>query len=91
MSFKYTAALRINIILLNLSNYSYADRCLLLHRINIYFVFTKGAKKTLAKNSDWTDQKAAWISACCAVGLTILTAAIGVPLLRRHVNKKFDS
>ena len=51
--------------------------------INIYFVFTKGAKKTLTKNNgnDWSDDKAAWIAFVIAAGLAIISIA-GIPLIR---------
>eukprot|EP00245_Coleochaete_scutata_P015149 TRINITY_DN663_c0_g1_i1.p1 TRINITY_DN663_c0_g1~~TRINITY_DN663_c0_g1_i1.p1 ORF type:complete len:648 (-),score=96.18 TRINITY_DN663_c0_g1_i1:684-2627(-) len=59
--------------------------------INIYFVFTKGAKKTLAKNDNsWTDKTSAWVSAVCAAGLTLLTVIAVIPWLRSKLNKRFD-
>lgn len=56
--------------------------------VNLYFVFTKGAKKMLSNNSDWDDTKAAWVSAVCAIGLGILTTVIAVPFLRYRILKK---
>jgi phosphate/sulfate permease len=66
-------------------------------QVNIYFVFTKGAKKALQANNtkdgnnadDWTDQKALWIAAVCAAGLSVLTAAVAVPLLWKRIESKF--
>lgn len=46
----------------------------------------------IASDDDsWTDGKAAWIAAVCAAGLTVFTAAVVVPLLKRHVDRQFDS
>ena len=60
--------------------------------INIYFVFTKGAKKMLASSSkDWSDGKAAWISAVIAGVAALLTALIIVPLLHRRIKTFFDA
>ena len=59
--------------------------------INMYFVFTKGAKKALSSNSDWSDAKAAWIAVLVALGVGALAAVIILPLLRRHCEKLFDS
>lgn len=57
-----------------------------------YFVFTKGAKKLLTTEEDsWTDAKAAWIAAACAVGVTVFVAGIGMPLLKWYTNKRYDS
>lgn len=57
--------------------------------INIYFVFTKGAKKTFQQQNnsadDWSDAKAAWISAVVAAGLSI-TSYFCIPLVRRWVH-----
>ncbi|PNH03788.1 Phosphate-repressible phosphate permease [Tetrabaena socialis] len=58
--------------------------------INIYFVFTKGAKKMITSSeSDWTDAKAAWIAACCAAGLCFLTIVLVLPLLKYRADRKF--
>ncbi|BBN09031.1 solute carrier family 20 (sodium-dependent phosphate transporter) [Marchantia polymorpha subsp. ruderalis] len=59
--------------------------------INLYFVFTKGAKKALSSNDEWTDAKAAWVSACIAAGITLLTIFVALPLLRKMANRQFDS
>ncbi|KAL2632064.1 hypothetical protein R1flu_016750 [Riccia fluitans] len=59
--------------------------------INMYFVFTKGAKKTLSSSSDWTDAKSAWVSAIIAGGVTLLCIFIALPLLRRKADSHFDS
>jgi len=58
--------------------------------INIYFVFTKGAKKSLGSSGDWSDGKSAWIAMVIAVGIAIITALIILPLLKRHCEKLFD-
>ena len=49
----------------------------------------QGAKKSLS-SSDWSDAKAAWISAVVAGGLAALAACIGIPLLKKWVSKSFD-
>jgi sodium-dependent phosphate transporter len=59
--------------------------------INIYFVFTKGAKKSLSSAGDWSDAKSAWIAIVIAIGIAIITALIVLPLLKRHCEKLFDS
>ncbi|KXZ44981.1 hypothetical protein GPECTOR_60g759 [Gonium pectorale] len=56
--------------------------------INIFFVFTKGAKKTFSKEQ-WTDAKSAWVSMAVAGGLALLTGALVLPLLRRKATRKF--
>ncbi|KAJ9518999.1 hypothetical protein QJQ45_026327 [Haematococcus lacustris] len=59
--------------------------------ICIYFVFTKGAKKSLTTgDDDWTDAKAAWIAAVVSAGLGVLVAAILLPILRHRANSKFN-
>ena len=56
--------------------------------INIYFVFTKGAKKTFQEQGgstdEWSDSKAAWIAAVIAGGLSI-TSFFCIPLVRKWV------
>ena len=41
--------------------------------------------------SEWTDTKAAWISAAVAAGLAALTGAVVVPLLHRRSKDMFDA
>jgi len=57
--------------------------------INVYFVFTKGAKKTLVAHSDWSDKKAGWIALVVAAGVSLLSGVIVVPLLKRRADKHF--
>ncbi|GBF87500.1 sodium phosphate symporter [Raphidocelis subcapitata] len=60
--------------------------------INVFFVFTKGAAKTLG--ADFTSHTSAWLSAAIAGGCCALTAFVVVPLLRRraaHVHAKADA
>ena len=59
--------------------------------INIYFVFTKGAKKTFAEQNngagdDWSDSKAAWIAAVIAGGLSIISV-LCFPWIDRWVDR----
>lgn len=72
----------------NLSYYVLPIMVLVTTWINIYFVFTKGAKKTLQSNDDWSDEKAAWITTIIAGGLSLLSGVIGIPLLKRHIEKQ---
>ena len=51
--------------------------------INIYFVFVKGAKKTIGTGDDWSDNKAAWVAFVIASGLGLIAAA-GTPLVRKR-------
>mmetsp|Transcript_37091 Transcript_37091/g.82502 ORF Transcript_37091/g.82502 Transcript_37091/m.82502 type:complete len:676 (-) Transcript_37091:1157-3184(-) len=61
--------------------------------INIYFVFTKGAKKSFSENGgdDWSDDKAAWIAACCAAGLGFLTIVVVLPILRWRAKTQLEA
>jgi sodium-dependent phosphate transporter len=53
--------------------------------INVYFVFTKGAKKTIvAQNPGWTDRTSVWVSFLIAVGAGLITLA-AVPWMRRKI------
>lgn len=57
--------------------------------INIYFVFTKGAKKTFQEqgtgtSDDWSDGKAAWIAAIISLGLSIISLFC-IPLVKKWV------
>jgi sodium-dependent phosphate transporter len=55
--------------------------------INVFFVLTKGATKTLKTTaSNWTDHKAAWVSAIVAACCTVLAAAVVAPLLWARIN-----
>ena len=57
--------------------------------IDIYFTFTKGAKKQFQQDSnDWDDNKALWISACVAGGLAVLSGIFGIPWLRSKLRAK---
>ena len=62
--------------------------------INIYFVFTKGAKKTFQEQGtgtgdDWSDSKAAWIAAVIAAGLSA-ASYMSIPLVRKWVVRWAD-
>eukprot|EP00877_Chromochloris_zofingiensis_P008102 jgi/Chrzof1/3545/UNPLg00754.t1 len=58
--------------------------------INIFFVFTKGAKKTLSENDDWDTNKSAWVAAIIAAGLATLTAVVVLPIMRLRAKKHFS-
>ena len=51
--------------------------------INIYFVFVKGAKKTIGTGDNWSDNKAAWVAVVCAACLGLIAFAC-TPLVRRR-------
>ena len=51
--------------------------------INVYFVFVKGAKKTIGDGDDWSDNKAAWVAAIVAFCLGFVALA-ATPLVRRR-------
>ncbi|GFH31130.1 phosphate transporter, partial [Haematococcus lacustris] len=57
--------------------------------ICVFFVFTRGIKKTLAKNSDWDDAKSAWVSAVVAAGCAVLTAVVVLPILKARAKRLF--
>jgi sodium-dependent phosphate transporter len=55
--------------------------------LNIYFVFTKGAKKMLVKeNGEWSNDKSAWISFVVAVGLAFLSCLL-IPWMKKRVER----
>jgi sodium-dependent phosphate transporter len=49
--------------------------------VNMYFVFAKGAAKTLAKDK-WSNDKSKWVAAVIALCLFVLTAVVVVPLIK---------
>jgi sodium-dependent phosphate transporter len=50
--------------------------------INLYFVFTKGAKKTLeTSDNKWSDTTSAWVSLICSVVLCALVSCTVCPYL----------
>lgn len=51
--------------------------------INVYFVFVKGAKKTIGEGNDWDDNKAAWVAAIIAAGFGLVAIAL-IPWVRRR-------
>lgn len=51
--------------------------------INMFFVFTKGAAKTLG----WPSTKSAWVSVIIAAGLSFLSAVIVIPYMKFRFNK----
>lgn len=55
--------------------------------INLYFVFTKGAMKTLeASGSEWNEAKSAWVSLICSAALCLLVSVTACPYLLKKVN-----
>ena len=53
--------------------------------INIFFVFTKGVKKTLQKTGDeWSNSKSGWIALCIATGLSILSLG-AIPFMKKRI------
>jgi sodium-dependent phosphate transporter len=59
--------------------------------IDIYFVFTKGAKKSLASEDDWSDAKAAWISAIIGLGCAVLGSIVGIPYLKYKLRLRLQA
>lgn len=57
--------------------------------INIFFVFTKGAAKTLGNN--WSAGKAAWVSALIGLGCALIAGLVVVPLLKRKSRKHIEN
>jgi len=57
--------------------------------INIYFIFTKGAKKLMQKQGDWNDSKAAWISVVVAASCALVVTAF-IPMIRKAAHKKVE-
>ena len=50
----------------------------------------QGAKKYISEHDkDWSVNDSAWVSAVCAAGLALLSAAIGIPLMKRAASKVF--
>jgi solute carrier family 20 (sodium-dependent phosphate transporter) len=59
--------------------------------IDIYFTFTKGAKKSFSSSDDWSDAKALWISVVIAAGCSLFSLIFGIPFLRRKLRQKQES
>ena len=51
----------------------------------MYFVFTKGAAKTLKQTGGWSDRKSGWVSAVIAGGCTFIAAVVVVPLIWKRI------
>jgi len=57
---------------------------------DIYFVLTKGAAKLLARDAEgWTLNKAAWISAAAAGGVSFFCVIVVIPVMYRSINTTF--
>ncbi len=52
--------------------------------INLFFVFSKGAAKTL----EWPSSKSAWVSAVIAGGMSLLSAAVIIPYMKYQLSKQ---
>ncbi|BBN07402.1 solute carrier family 20 (sodium-dependent phosphate transporter) [Marchantia polymorpha subsp. ruderalis] len=60
--------------------------------VNMYFIFTKGAKKQMDKDGiHWSYSKTAWISAVIGAGAAVISAVTVVPFLYKKMNALFDS
>ncbi|KAG2452635.1 hypothetical protein HYH02_002869 [Chlamydomonas schloesseri] len=62
--------------------------------INMYFVFTKGARKMLSEASggeDWSDATALWVSGGISVAAAAGCTLVAVPLLRRRAASKYGA
>ena len=56
--------------------------------INVYFVLTKGAKKSLQGADDWSESKSLWITSVVAIGSSVLSGVFGIPLLKRRIENR---
>jgi len=68
-----------------LSYYVLPPMVLLTTWINIYFVLTKGAKKSLQGADDWSDSKSLWVTSIISAGCSFLAGVVGIPLLKKHI------
>jgi hypothetical protein len=59
--------------------------------IDLYFIFTRGAKKQLAAEDDWSDEKALWISAVVGAGCAVISFFVGIPFLRNKLKQKHEA
>jgi len=58
--------------------------------INIYFVFTKGAKKSFTENKDdWDDNKSAWVAMVIAIGLAFCSIVL-IPFVKKKAELMFE-
>lgn len=58
--------------------------------VNVYFVFTKGAKKMLSTKDDWSDHKAAIIALYVAIAMSGASALFGIPAILYLTKRKFN-
>jgi hypothetical protein len=56
--------------------------------IDIYFIFTRGAKKQLASDDDWSNEKALWISAVIGAGCALISFLFGIPFLKSKLKNR---
>jgi sodium-dependent phosphate transporter len=70
-----------------LSYYVLPPMVLLTTWINVYFVLTKGAKKSLQGSDEWSDEKSLWVTSIIAFGCSLLSGVIGIPLLKRRIER----
>jgi hypothetical protein len=52
---------------------------------------TQGAKKSLSADDDWSDAKAAWISAIIGLGCAVLGSAVGIPFLKYKLRMRLKA
>lgn len=71
-----------------LSYYVLPPMVLLTTWINIYFVLTKGAKKSLQSTDDWSDNKSLWVTSIISSGCSLLSGVIGIPLLKKYIENR---
>lgn len=58
--------------------------------INVYFVLTKGAKKMLSENTNWSDRKSSLVALYVALALSGLSIVTIIPYILFKVQKKFE-
>lgn len=71
-----------------LSYYVLPPMVLLTTWVNVYFVLTKGAKKSLQTSEDWSDEKSLWVTSIVAVSCSLLSGIVGIPLLKRTIERQ---
>jgi len=53
--------------------------------VNLFFVLTKGAGKTLSSIGSWTIGTSVWVTTVSTFGLTTIASVVACPLLYRHL------
>ncbi|KAL3695003.1 hypothetical protein R1sor_008654 [Riccia sorocarpa] len=59
--------------------------------VNVFFIFSKGAKDAFHSIRSWGDGKSAWVAFIIAVVFTLISIFAGIPLMKRMARRRFDS